>query len=112
MPVIMVMIFGTLEACEIILLKQSITVAAYEGARTALVPDTEAISAEAVCLQVLSDRNVTNATITITPFDLSNVEPGEYISVDIIAPTAGNCALGVFSGNTQVAARVEMMYEF
>ena len=35
-----VLVIGTIEACSMIFLKQSLAVAAYEGARTAIVPGT------------------------------------------------------------------------
>ena len=38
LPVLILLLFGTIEACAIIYLNQSLKIAAYEGARVSLIP--------------------------------------------------------------------------
>ena len=113
LPVVLLIVFGTIEACEMIFLKQSATIAAYEGARTAIVPDVENGSVEVVVQQILDDRGVTNSTISVTPSDITLTPPGDYISVEVTAPVSGNSSFSsFFTGDAIVTGRVEMMKEF
>lgn len=113
LPVVLLVVFGTLETCEMIQLKQSLTVAAYEGVRTALVPDVEDGSVEVVCQELLAERGVNDAIITITPTSVASAPVGTYVSVEIRAPIASNCLTGfVTPSGDDIMAHVEMMKEF
>lgn len=112
LPIIILIVFATLEATEMIFLKQSLTISAYEGARVALVPEVEDGSVEVVCQNILDDRRISNATIVITPSNISAAPVGTYISVDVSAPAVGNVFSAILTRNTVVNAHVEMMKEF
>ena len=113
LPVVVLIVFGTIEACQMIYLKQSVTIAAYEGARTAIVPDVELGSVEVVVQQILDDRGIQNSTITVSPADIIFTPAGEYISVEVTAPVNDNAPFSSFiTNNSIVSGRVEMMKEF
>lgn len=112
LPVIAAIVFGTIEACEMIYLKRSVTQAAYEGARTSVVPNTSAVQAQIAAQQVLDDRGISGATIGFTPTATLNAAPGTFIAVNITAPVSGNVFASFLTSASSVDARVEMMKEF
>ena len=90
LPVMTVIVFGTLELCELMFLRQSLSVASYEAARIVARPDGDAAAAEARFAQIMASRRVTGATIAITPSNLNGIARGETIRVDVTAPVSGN----------------------
>jgi Flp pilus assembly protein TadG len=113
LPVVVLMVLATIEACTMIFLKQSLTVASYEGVRTALVKDATSADVQAACKQVLSDRRVDGATVTINPSNVAALQPGDRVAVTVDAPCAPNSALPVmfYKGNT-LESTSTMMIEF
>lgn len=95
LPVLVLLLLGMIETCTMVFLKQSLACAAYEGAHTALAPDATEADVRRVCEGILADRRVQGATITVTPRDLPNTPDGEYLQVNIAAPTDLN---GVIAG--------------
>lgn len=93
LPVIVLLLLGTIEATNVVFLKQSLSVAAYEGGRTAVVPDATRDDIVAKCEEILADRRVVGATITVEPDDVEGTDVGEYIQVQVDAPCRGNTAL-------------------
>lgn len=90
LPVLLLILMGVLESCSMIFLKQSLAVTAYEGAHTAVVAEATSADVVATCNQILADRGVNSATITITPSDITSIDPGEFITVNISAPADAN----------------------
>jgi Flp pilus assembly protein TadG len=113
LPVIVLLVLAMIEACTMIFLKQSLTVAAYEGARTSLVPNATAAQVQAACNGVLRDRRVQGARVTLRPANLASVAPGEYIEVNVAAPTDPNSVIpGSFLRGRTLSATAVMMKEF
>ncbi len=112
LPIIILIVFATLEATEMIFLKQSLTICAYEGARAALVPDVENGSVEVVCQNILDDREIVNGTIDISPNNIKSARIGTYVTVDVSAPAVGNVFNAILTRSSVVTAHVEMMKEF
>lgn len=95
-----------------IFLKQSLTVAAYEGVRAALEERAVANDVRLTCAQVLSDRQVQGGTITIAPGNFEVLPPGEFISVTVAAPADANSIIrGSFFGGRTLSATATMMKE-
>jgi Flp pilus assembly protein TadG len=113
LPVIVLLVLGTMEACTMIFLKQSLTVASYEGARMALADGATSQDVQDTCEDVLSDRRVSNARVTITPSNLATVQPGEYVTITISAPSDSNAILrNMFYRGKTITASASMMNEF
>ena len=94
-------------------LKQSATIAAYEGARTALLPGATATSITTDVNQVLSDRKVKGGTPAVTPLNIETVPVGGYIRIEVTAPCEQNTLLGTwFYGGRSVTGAAEIMKEF
>jgi Flp pilus assembly protein TadG len=112
LPVVVLLVIATIEACSAIFLKQSLTVAAYEGVRTALEEGSTASAVQATCNQILSDRKVQEASVTLTPSDMSVLQPGEYIDVTVSAPCDTNSLVPTsFYRGRQMSATASMMIE-
>jgi Flp pilus assembly protein TadG len=90
LPLIIVLCLGSIEACTMIYLKQSLTIAAYEGARTANIEGMSNDDVIATCTQILQDRRVNSATVTIDPADITTMNAGEIITVTCSAPCDPN----------------------
>jgi hypothetical protein len=112
LPVVVLIVLATIEACSAIFLKQSLTVAAYEGARTALAERQVAGSVQNACDQILNDRNVNGATVTVTPANIAALNPGEFINVTVSAPCNSNSLVPTtfYRGRT-LSATASMMVE-
>jgi Flp pilus assembly protein TadG len=112
LPLLVLIVFATIETCSMMYLQQSLKIAAYEGARIALVPGTTSGNVQAAVNQVLDDRHIGSATVTITPGNYSSAAVGTYIRVTASAPAKGNSLVGAwFYGGKTLQSSVEMMKE-
>jgi Flp pilus assembly protein TadG len=113
LPVVVLLVLATIEACTMIFLKQSLTVASYEGVRTALVKDATSASVKAACEQVLTDRRVEGAVVTISPPNVAALNPGDRVAVTVEAPCSPNSSLPVmFYKGKNMESTSTMMVEF
>jgi hypothetical protein len=113
LPVLVLILMGTIETCTMIFLKQSLHIAAYEGARVAIVPDSEADDVRNAANRLLGMRRVKGASITVFPEDIANAPYGSFIQVEITAPCSINSVLPLpFYGGRTMRGTVEMMKEF
>src|SRR5262245_37575965 len=90
LPIVVLLVIGTIEACSMIFLKQSLAIAAYEGARTAIIPGATKTTVEAAVNQVLADRKVKGASVSVKPTDIASLNPGDYVDVTVTAPCNTN----------------------
>ena len=90
LPVIVLMVVATIEACSMVFLKQSLTAAAYEGVRTALVERATSGDVQAVCNQILLDRRVDGGTVSVNPSNIEALRPGDFVNVTVSAPCDRN----------------------
>lgn len=112
-PIIVLLLLATIDACTMIFLKQTLTTAAYEGGRTAVIPGTSAADITLDVQQILTERGVNDALIQITPNNPNSAHIGDPISVRVSAPCNTNalCPTGYFS-NQQLVGEVKVMKEF
>jgi Flp pilus assembly protein TadG len=113
LPIIVLIVLSTIEACSMIFLKQTLAIAAYQGARTAIIPGKTQTDVVAACTQILKDRNVDGAVVTVKPKDFENLEPGQYVDVTVTAPCNANSIVRnkFYKGKT-LTANASMMIEF
>lgn len=114
LPIIIVLAFGSIEACSMIYMKQAATIAAYEGARTANAIGATTSDVEATCNQIFTDRGLSGAVIATTPSEVSLATPGSYIVVQCTIPNKGNSVLSAstFSSAHFVEGRAEFMKKY
>lgn len=112
LPIIVLLVLGAMEASTMIFLKQSLSVAAYEGARTAVVPNATTADVVDTCEQILADRRVSGATIQVTP-DVEDANIGEFMNITVSAPCNDNTILtGRFFRNKQLSGSADFMKEY
>lgn len=109
LPVMVLLVLGMIETCSMIFLKQSLAVAAYEGAHMAVKPGATSAEVRATCQGILRDRRVNAANIQINPGSVDAVAPGDYMTIRVTAPSDRNGVLPLkfFRGkNLESAATV------
>jgi Flp pilus assembly protein TadG len=113
LPIIVLIVLSTIEACSMIFLKQTLAIAAYQGARTAIVPGKTQADVVAACNQILKDRSVDGGVVTVKPKDFEKLEPGQYVDVTVTAPCNANSIVRnkFYKGKT-LTANASMMIEF
>jgi Flp pilus assembly protein TadG len=112
LPIVVLMVIATIEACSAVFLKQSLTVAAYEGVRTAIEEGATAANVQAACSQILADRKIKGASVSLKPTNIAALNPGEYIDVTVTAPCASNSIVpAAFYRGRSLKATASMMIE-
>lgn len=112
LPIIVLLVLATIEACSAMFLKQSLTAAAYEGARTAIEQGATTATVQAACDQILADRKIKGAKVTIKPSNIAALNPGDFVDVTVTAPCNSNSAVptAFYRGKT-LSANASMMIE-
>ncbi|HVT27279.1 MAG TPA: TadE/TadG family type IV pilus assembly protein [Lacipirellulaceae bacterium] len=112
LPVVVLLVLATIESCSAIFLKQSLTVAAYEGVRTAIERGATATNVQSICDQILSDRRIKGSKVSVDPSDIASLSPGDYVNVTITAPCARNSPVPpVFFRGKKLTTTASMMIE-
>ncbi len=113
LPLVLIFMFGTLEICSAIFLKESLTIACYEGARSGV--KRRATNQDSVdrAEEIIAARGVTGAIIQVTPEDFSTLSALDEITVTITAPAEGNLFfINQFMPGKHVSSTVVMVREF
>lgn len=82
-----------------IFLDHSLTIASYEGVRVAINYDATNSQVMAKCNQIINERDVEDATVTIFPTNVANVERGQPIAITVSAPCDENAMLPLWFYN-------------
>ena len=90
LPVLMIMILGSMEASSAIFVKQALTTSAYEGIREAMRTGSTTSVATARAQDVLTARRIRNSTIQFTPSSVESAARGSNIIIEVSAPYAAN----------------------
>ena len=90
LPLLVTLAFGTIEATNAIYLKQSLVIAAYEGVRVAILPNTDASKVRAASQRILTARRVKDATVTVSPSNYQDRPYGTPIRVTVSARLSSN----------------------
>src|SRR6188474_3473177 len=83
LPLIVFLLLASLEACSMIFLDHSLTIASYEGVRMGINYDGTNAAVIVRCDQVVDARNVEGATIWIDPSNVGNVDRGTPIKITV-----------------------------
>jgi hypothetical protein len=111
LPVLIVLILGSIECCSMIFLRQSLAVVAYEGLRVAVKPDASLNDVQVRCQQVLDDRRIQGARVAVTPSNFPARPRGTFIRITVTAPCAANALLPVEHFGSDLSASAEMVKE-
>ncbi|MEZ6126071.1 MAG: TadE/TadG family type IV pilus assembly protein [Planctomycetaceae bacterium] len=113
LPILLVLMIGTIEACSMIYLKQTLSVAAYESIRASVVPNSSVASVQDAANAILTSRGVSGSTVVVSPADYATQPAGSWITVTVSAPGSANSVItGWYYDNQTVSASATMMKEF
>lgn len=89
------LVFGSIQACNLIFLKHAITSAAYEGTLELVRPSSTNDSVTGRVDQVLAMHNLKNTKVTILPHgtQLENLLPGSPVQIQVTADVKANLPL-------------------
>ncbi len=109
LPLIFVLVFGSMEACNVIHLRQALTSVAYEGGIAAGKPGATQSTVEARMGGLLTALKTSGATATVTgdgqAFD--DTPPGGAVEVTVAAPIQSNLAgVRLFSTNGTMSVTI------
>ncbi|MGI9474254.1 MAG: TadE/TadG family type IV pilus assembly protein [Rubripirellula sp.] len=112
LPVIVLLVFGAIEASSFIFLKQSLNVAAYEGIRESIRVGFDNANGMDRASNILDSRNVNDFAVSFPNGEAGNAVRGDEIVIEVTAPTSTNSPLaGQFVSNRLLTARVVMVKE-
>ena len=112
LPIILLIVLGSIEAASMLFLRQALVQSAYESAKVAVRNDGNNVSAIAAAEAVAAGRRIENMNITFSPSDVETAAQGEIIRVTISAPGDSNSFIpfGPFK-NRIVSAEAVMVKE-
>ena len=105
LPVLLLVMFGTMNASQLMYFRKSLVVAADEGVRLASQRDSTSADIQSRINAVLTSRRVTNSTVTLVPDTFENSKPGDMIQVQIQANFTG-MGFGLLGQNAQLPVTV------
>ena len=99
LPLIILIVAGSIEGASLLFLRQALIQSAYEGAKVAIRQDSTNSDVSSIAIAVADGRRLTNVSVRTTPSDVTSVPQGELIRVSVTAPVTNNSTLfgGVFS---------------
>ncbi|XZE53653.1 TadE/TadG family type IV pilus assembly protein [Planctomycetaceae bacterium SH139] len=112
LPLLVLISLATIEACAMIYLKQSLKIAAYEGARVGIVPGADPTNVLAQSDLILVNRDIADYGVTLARADPRSLQPGDFFRVSVSAPCTPNSLIGGwFYDDRQFTESVEVMAE-
>jgi Flp pilus assembly protein TadG len=90
LPVLVLIVLGSIEAASAVFVRQGLVVAAYEAAREAARRGSTADSATARAQAILTQRKINSSVIKIIPSNVEASQRGEPITIEITAGMQAN----------------------
>lgn len=112
LPLVAMLVLASIEACGMIYLNHSLSIASYEGVRVAINFDSTTSEVTSKCNELISARNVVDGVIDISPSDVAAVPRGTPITVTVTAPCDANAMIPAwFFGGKTLSASTTMVKE-
>jgi Flp pilus assembly protein TadG len=96
LPILLTIVLGSIEATNAIFLKEHLTTAAYEGARSATTPGQTITGATEAANQVLAQFGILGGAVAITPAITVSTPTGTPVTVSVSAPLGPNSYMQPF----------------
>ena len=93
LPLLVVLVFGSMEMSNAVFLRQSLNMAAYEAAKVVTRPGNNEALARARCNEVLAVRRISTFTLTFSPTVTTATPRGTEVTVTLTA-SASNLSYG------------------
>ncbi|MAI70162.1 MAG: hypothetical protein CMM01_04545 [Rhodopirellula sp.] len=112
LPLIILLVFGSIEATSFIFLKQTLNIAAYEGIRESIKVGSNNTSGASRAENILHSRDVKSYEISFPNGQSGQTKRGDDIVLEIRASAAANSPLvGRFIKDRPIVTRVVMVKE-
>lgn len=85
-PLIVLIVFGSIQAASMLFLRQAVVQASYEGAKVAIRDDSTNAEVQDAIDQVTAGRRMTGVRLTTSPSSVANAEPGDIIQITVSVP--------------------------
>ena len=86
LPVILLIVFGSIEASSMLFLRQALVQASYEGVKTAVKQNGNRERAIEAATAVLDGRSLENFTVEIEPSNVVDLDRGVPVTITVTAP--------------------------
>lgn len=110
LPVVLIIILGTVEVCNGIFLKQSMLLMAFEGARVAIIPEATAEDVAQQINEMGTERGIAIDTVEVIPSDFASTPMGTFIEV-VVTSKAQQPGKTQFFSNAKSSVSVFIMKE-
>lgn len=110
LPVLAILVFGSIETSHSIQLKQGLTITAYETVMTATTQAASESQARQRANQIAAAFGIKDVNITFTPAIKSDLPAGTTVTVNVSAPISSNrCGPNFFFTNRVLTVRASMV---
>lgn len=108
LPLIVLIVFGGIEASSMLFLRQTLVQASYEGVKSAVKVDGTASDATASATAVCNGRNLQDFRVVVNPTNVASLNRGDVIEITVTAPGDTNSVFpfGPFAGKDVTATAV------
>lgn len=111
-PIIALIVYGSIEASSLVFLRQAMVQASYEGIKVAADPDATTENARNAAMQVADARGFEGVTVAFEPSNIEDLERGTIITITVTAPGNANTAFPFeMFNNRTVSASATMVKE-
>lgn len=110
LPILLAFVFGTIEFARATQLRQSIRLAAFEGARAGINLDASTADVTTAVNRVMSAVNIANFTTTMTPSTLSYTSSSISVTVTL-TPTQNAWFKWFMTSSNTMTATVTLLRE-
>ncbi len=102
LPVLFLIVFGSIQAASMLFLRQAAIQAAYEGVKVAVRDGGTDDRVREAAQAVIDGRRLTGVTIDIQPSDADSLDAGTIVDVTVLIPSDENTLFpfDFFSGRT------------
>lgn len=93
LPILLTLTIATVDVCSAMFLKESVAIAAYEGARVGCIRGGTDAAAKARVEEILTERGITytpSSCCTITPKSFETAGTLEHVKVLVSVPASSN----------------------
>lgn len=107
LPLLVTLVFGSIQACNLFYLRHALTIAAYEGSLAVSKPDATTAAFQSRVNNILDSLGIKEAQVTLSPsIELAEMPPGVEVSITVTAPTGIN-TIGpdIVTPNSQATVR-------
>jgi hypothetical protein len=110
LPILFVVVFGGIETCNAIYLKQTATSAAYEAAKISTGSGGTEFAARTRVTEMLASSNLTGGTVNFSPALPDTLSRGTRVVASVSIPTTNNLGgINLFYRGQSMSASVTMV---